>query len=255
MPEPEVQKRRRVVSDVPPPEPWWPSGVARVVCLISMLAGAAAVVLRAANGVAEIHLDTLVLVTHGVAAGALLSWAVGAMHNARNLAPDTLYRTPSRSWIAAVLLAPALLACWGAVVGWDWVRNESDVEFWSWNVLAPVAIGAIAVWAPFHYLRGQAVRVGTPARDLLGWLGAPLLVAGGGQLIFTLGLGDELEVGGITDTDRALELALTYAAPMLVFALTTWRATTAIDATLKIRWTRKAGEWRTAQQAAQYSQS
>ena len=99
------------------------------------------------------------------------------------------------------------------------------------------------VGLPFRYLSLQAARIGAPRRVMIEWFWVPVLAVGCGQLIMAMGLRGDLEADGLTDTERLVETGVVYGLPMLLFALTAWRATAAFDNLIDLRWRRWKTGW------------
>ncbi len=70
------------------------------------------------------------------------------------------------------------------------------------------------------------------------------MIAVVGVLIaMALGLHDQLADGGFTDLDRTIQVGVLYGVPALMFAMSTWRATTVFDEVIELRWLRWRSEW------------
>lgn len=183
---------------------------------------------------------------HAGVIGALIVWSFVSMRNADALVPATRYQSRSRGWVAASLWLLAFSAPIGAVVASDAARALFDDPNHPNYVFVQIAIGVIVaaiVWLPFRYLAVQASRVGAPRRVMFEWFLLPALAIGGGLLIMALGLRDDLQVDGLTDNERLVEASVVYGLPMLLFALTAWRATAAFDGVINVRWRRWKTGW------------
>ena len=116
--------------------------------------------------------------------------------------------------------------------------------------LLPIAIGVgallacfVLVWLPFRYHVRQAHRIGAPVSVVAAWFWLPLLTAVGVFTAMALGLHDLLANDGFTALERTVQLAVLYGVPALMFAMTTWRATTVFDEVIELRWMRWRNEW------------
>jgi len=58
-----------------------------------------------------------------------------------------------------------------------------------------------------------------------------------------LGLHETLAEDGFTDLERTVQVGVLYAVPALMFAMSTWRATTVFDEVIELRWLRWRTEW------------
>jgi hypothetical protein len=193
-------------------------------------------------------MDTLVvLVPHVMTAVMLVGWSALAMLDAARLVPPTRYQRSSRAWVAVVLWLGAFAAPVGALLVVERLRRafEDDADD-----LVVVAIGAgallvcfVLVWLPFRYHMRQAHRIGAPVRVVAAWFWLPLVTAVGVMAVTALGLHDLLADGGFSDLERTVEMAVIYGVPALMFALTTWRATTVFDEVIELRWMRWRTEW------------
>jgi len=229
----------------PPPRlfaTWW----LRYLLILSQLVGIAVVLMRefAVPG----GMGTLfVVVPHVMAAVMLVGWSALAMLDAARLVPATRYRQPSRAWVAVVLWLVAFAAPVAAVAVIERVRDRFTNDT---DDLVPVAIGAgtllvcfVLVWLPFRYHVRQANRIGAPVRVVAAWFWLPLLAVVGVLLVLAFGLRDLLADGGVTDLERTVQVGVLYGVPALMFALSTWRATTVIDEVIELRWMRWRTEW------------
>ena len=70
-----------------------------------------------------------------------------------------------------------------------------------------------------------------------------MLAVVGALATMALGLRDNLAEGGFTDLERTLQIGVLYGVPALVFAVSTWRATTVFVEVIELRWTRWRNEW------------
>jgi hypothetical protein len=129
----------------------------------------------------------------------------------------------------------------------EWARDRSVENPDDGRVLvatvAAVLVCFVLVWLPFHYHTVQARRIGAPTRIVGAWFWLPLAAGVGALLIRTLGLDHSLQKDGITDLERTIEVGVVFGLPALVFALTTWRATTVFDEVVDLRWRRWRGDW------------
>jgi len=229
----------------PPPRlfaTWW----LRYLLILSQLVGIAVVLLReyAVPG----GMDTLVVVApHVMAAVMLVGWSAFAMLDAARLVPATRYRQPSRAWVAVVLWLVAFAAPVASVSVIERVRDRFTNDT---DDLVPVAIGAgtllvcfVLVWLPFRYHVRQANRIGAPVAVVAAWFWLPLLAVVGVLLAMAFGLRDLLADGGFTDLERTVQVGVLYGVPALMFALSTWRATTVFDEVIELRWMRWRTEW------------
>ncbi len=229
----------------PPPRlfaTWW----LRYLLALSQLVGIAVVLMReyAVPGA----MDTLfVVVPHVMAAVMLVGWSALTMLDAARLVPATRYRQPSRAWVAVVLWIGAFAAPVGALAVIDRLR-ERFAE--STDDLLPIAIGVgalllcfVLVWLPFRYHVRQAHRIGAPVSVVAAWFWLPLVTAVGVFLAMALGLHELLADNGFTDLERTVQVAVLYGVPALMFAMTTWRATTVFDEVIELRWMRWRNEW------------
>lgn len=229
----------------PPPRlfaTWW----LRYLLALSQLVGIAVVLMREYAVPGE--MDTLfVVVPHVMAAVMLVGWSALAMLDAARLVPATRYRQPSRAWVAVLLWIGAFAAPVGALAVIDRLR-ERFAE--STDDLLPIAIGIgalllcfVLVWLPFRYHVRQAHRIGAPVSVVAAWFWLPLVTAVGVFLAMALGLHELLADNGFTDLERTVQVAVLYGVPALMFAMTTWRATTVFDEVIELRWMRWRNEW------------
>lgn len=194
-----------------------------------------------------------VVVPHLMAAVMLVGWSALAMLDAGRLVPATRYRRTSRAWVAIVLWLGAFAAPVGALMVVEWLRERFDDGT---DDLATIAVGTVAllvcfvlVWLPFRYHVRQAHRIGAPVRVVAAWFWLPLLCAIGVLLAMGLGLHDLLADGGFTDLERTVQVGVLYGVPALMFAMSTWRATTVFDEVIELRWLRWRTEWEQTLQA------
>jgi hypothetical protein len=99
------------------------------------------------------------------------------------------------------------------------------------------------VWLPFRYHVRQAHRIGAPVAVVAAWFWLPLVTVVGVLAAMALGLHDLLATDGFTDLERTVQVGVLYGVPALMFAMTTWRATTVFDEVLELRWIRWRNEW------------
>ena len=169
------------------------------------------------------------------------------MLDAKRLVPATLYRRSSSALVAVVLWLVAFAAPVGAFRVVEWARdrfadNPDDVAVVT-ATIAAVLLCFVLVWMPFHYHTAQAHRIGAPVRVVAAWFWLPLIAAVGVVLVDSLGLAEMLEDGGLTASERTVQVAVVFGVPALMFALCTWRATTVIDEVIDLRWRRWRKEW------------
>jgi hypothetical protein len=229
----------------PPPRlfaTWW----LRYLLALSQLVGIAVVLLReyAEPGAMDV---LFVVVPHVMAAIMLVGWSALAMLDAARLVPGTRYRRSSRAWVAVVLWIGAFVAPLAAVVIVDELRLRFGDDA---DDLVPTALGVVGmlvcfvlVWLPFRYHVRQAHRIGAPVRVVAAWFWLPLFAAVGVLTVMALGLHDLLADGGFTDAERTVQVAVLYGVPALMFAMSTWRATTVFDEVIELRWLRWRTEW------------
>lgn len=232
-------------SDPPPSlfPTWW----LRSMILGVMLAAPAMVLWVEYNGVAGDVRSSLPVIALHVGAGVLIVlWSFLAMRSAALLVPPSRYSRRSRGSIAVVLWVIAGAAPLGVVAANRRLSErleDSDDLSAAFLMIAIVLIAFLLLWLPFRYHARQASRVGAPHQVMIAWFFAPLLAAVGGILAVSLGLGDMLAEGGLSQTERTIQIGVAYAMPMLVFALSTWRAITVFDEVLDLRWRRWRTEW------------
>jgi hypothetical protein len=80
-------------------------------------------------------------------------------------------------------------------------------------------------------------------RVVAAWFWLPLFAAVGVFMAMGLGWHDLLADNGFTDLERTVQVAVLYGVPALMFAMTTWRATTVFDEVIELRWIRWRNEW------------
>ena len=232
----------------PPPRlfaTWW----LRYLLVLSQFVGVVVVLLReyAIAGGTDV---LFVVVPHVMAGVMLVGWSALAMLDAARLLPATRYQRPARAWVAVVLWLGAFASPAATAVVIQRVSGRfADVTDGT-DDFAPVAIGSgavlvcfVVVWLPFRYHVHQAQRIGAPVRVVAAWFWLALLAAVGGLATMALGLRDNLAEGGLTDLERTLQIGVLYGFPALVFAASTWRATTVFDEVIELRWTRWRNAW------------
>ena len=229
----------------PPPKlfaTWW----LRYLLVLSQLVGIAVVVLREYAAPGDMVVP-FVVVPHAMAAVMLLGWSAFAMLDARRLVPATRYQQPSRAWVAVVLWLGAYAA---PVIAYSVVERLREQFADGTDDLLPVAVGTVTVlmcfvlmWLPFRYHVRQAHRIGAPVGVVAAWFWLPLVAVVGVLAAMALGLHDTLAEDGLTDLERCLQVGIVYGVPALMFALSTWRATTVFDEVIELRWMRWRTEW------------
>jgi hypothetical protein len=193
-------------------------------------------------------MDTFfVVVPHVMAAVMLVGWSALAMVDAARLVPPTRYQQPSRAWVAILLWLGAFAAPVGAVLVVERLRSRFEEGA---DDVVEVATGVglllvcfVLVWLPFRYHMRQAHRIGAPVNVIAAWFWLPLVTAVGVVAVLAIGLHDLLADNGLTDLERTVEMAVLYGVPALMFAMTTWRATTVFDEVIELRWMRWRTEW------------
>jgi hypothetical protein len=231
----------------PPPQlysTWW----LRYSLFLTLLVTIAVVLLAEyGSGPGGLATHPLVVASHLLAAVLLVSWSALAMLGAGRLVPSTHYNHRSSAPVVVLLWLVAFMAPLGALRITDWARDRfsdpSDDVAAVMITVAAVMVCFILVWLPFRYHARQGHRIGAPARPILEWFWAPLFAAIGGIIITAFGLHDLLLEDGLTASERTLQVAVLYGLPALVFALSTWRATTVIDEVIDIRWRTWRSEW------------
>lgn len=229
----------------PPPRlfaTWW----LRYLLALSQLVGIVVVLLReyaVPGGLDEVF----VVVPHAMAAVMLVGWSAFAMLDAKRLVPATRYQQPSRWWVAVGLWIGAFVAPVVAVAAVDGFRErvtDGTDDLLPVSVAVGVLFGCfVLIWLPFGYHVRQARRIGAPVSVVAAWFWLPLVAIVGVLLAMAFGLHDMLADGGLTDLERTAQVAVLYGVPALMFAMTTWRATTVFDEVIELRWLRWRNEW------------
>ena len=189
----------------------------------------------------------LVIAPHVLAAMLLVGWTICAMVDADRLVPRPATTAVRRGASARLLWIIAFAAPIGFVAVVSRARTrfddpEGDLQAVALTVVAGV-LAVVLVWLPFGYLAGQAQRVGAPRRVFVLWFVGSMFAAIGSTVIVIIGLRDILADSGLTSAERALQTAVVYGVPAVVFALSTWRATTVFDEVIDLRWRRWRSEW------------
>ena len=233
-------------SDPPPrlAATWW----LRYLLLMTMLVCIAVVVTTEySTGPGGIVEAPLVIAPHVLAAGLLVTWSVLAMVDADRLVPASRYHRGSSGLLAACLWLLAFAAPFAVATVVVRARphfGDTDTDLQAVAASIAVAVlGLIVVWLPFGYLAGQARRIGAPSRVVVLWFVGSLFAAIGSLAIVVVGLHDLLADRGLTAAERALQIAVIYGVPAMVFALSTWRATTVFDEVIDLRWRTWRREW------------
>lgn len=218
----------------------------RYLLALSQLVGIVVVLLReyaVPGGIDEL----VVVIPHAMAAVMLIGWSAFAMLDAKRLVPATRYQQPSRWWVAVGLWLGAFAAPVVAVAAVDGLRDrvaDGTDDLLPVSVAVAVLFGCfVLVWLPFRYHVRQAHRIGAPTSVVAAWFWLPLLAIVGVLLAMALGLHDLLADEGLTDLERTVQVAVLYGVPALMFAMTTWRATTVFDEVIELRWMRWRNEW------------
>ena len=230
----------------PPPRifaTWW----LRYLLVLAQLVGIVVVLSTEYAGSGALVDSSTVRTPYVLAACMLVCWSALAMVDAKRLVPATHYRRGSSALLAVVLWLIAFVAPFAAFAAVEWARdrfveNPDDIGVVG-ATIAAVLVCFLFVWLPFHYHTIQAHRIGAPARVVGAWFWLPLIATVGVLLVDVLGLADTLNEGGLSSFERTVELAVTFGAPALVFALSTWRATTVFDEVIDLRWRRWRNEW------------
>lgn len=231
----------------PPPNllsTWW---LRYLLLLLMILAIATSLLVERASSPGDVVSSAPVIGLHLSAAALLVVWSDRAMRNAALLVPPTRYRQAARGWVATVLWLVALCApvVAGAVVSSLRRRAEDPVN--DGGVLTATVViallAAVVVYLPFRYHARHAQRIGAPHSVFLQWFWLPLLAAVACIGALALGLDQMLAEDGWTAGDRVARVAVGYGAPVLLFALSTWRAVTVFDEVIDIRWRRWRTEW------------
>jgi hypothetical protein len=177
----------------------------------------------------------------------LVCWSALAMTDARRLVPATPYQRASSGPLVVALWLLAFAAPIGGLRAVEWARDRfaanPDDALVIVTTVGAVLVCFVLVWLPFRYHTIQARRIGAPARIVGAWFWLPLVAGVGALLISALGLDDSLQENGLTDLERTIQVGVVFGLPALVFALTTWRATTVFDEVVDLRWRRWRGEW------------
>lgn len=229
----------------PPPQlfaTWW----LRYLLVLAQLTGIAVLLLRE-YAVPGGMTGAPVVIPHAMAAIMLVGWSALAMVDAARLVPATRYRRPSRAWVAVLLWLGAFVAPVAAVTVTDLVRErfaDSGDGFVAITLSAGAVLASfLLVWLPFRYHVRQAHRIGAPVTVVAAWFWLPLLAVVGVLAAMALGLQDNLAGDGYTDLERTIRVGALYGVPALMFALSTWRATTVFDEVIELRWMRWRNEW------------
>ena len=230
----------------PPPRifaTWW----LRYLLVLAQLVGIVVVLSTEYAGSGALVDSSTVRTPYVLAACMLVCWSALAMVDAKRLVPATQYRRGSSALLAVVLWLLAFAAPFAAFAVVEWARdrfadNPDDLGVVV-ATIAAVLVCFVFVWLPFHYHALQAHRIGAPARVVGAWFWLPLIAAVGVLLVDALGLADTLNEGGLSSFERTVELAVLFGTPALVFALSTWRATTVFDEVIDLRWRRWRNEW------------
>jgi hypothetical protein len=230
----------------PPPRiyaTWW----LRYLLLLTQLVGIVVVLSAEYVQPGRLSHSSSVVTTYALAAGLLVCWSALAMTDASRLVPATAYHRSSSALVAVVLWVGAFAAPLGVFRAVAWARdrfadNPDDAAVVVATTFA-VLVAFLLVWLPFHYHTGQAQRIGAPQRVVAGWFWLPIVATVGVVMVSALGLNDSLSQDGWTPGERTLHLAVVFGAPALVFALSTWRATTVFDEVIDLRWRRWRKDW------------
>lgn len=240
--------RRQVFAPLrsePPPHlfaTWW----LRYLLALSQLTAIAVVLLReyaVPGGMGA----AIVVIPHAMAAVMLVGWSALAMLDAARLVPASRYRQPPRAWVAVLLWLAAYGAPVAAMSVIDRVRERFSR---GGDDIVPVVAGVgavlvclLVVWLPFRYHVRQAHRIGAPVAVVAAWFWLPVLAVVGVLGAMALGLHDTLAADGFTDLERTIQVGVLYGVPALMFAMSTWRATTVFDEVIELRWMRWRAEW------------
>jgi hypothetical protein len=236
----------------PPPRlfaTWW----LRYLLFLAQLVGLAVVLLTEYSGAGEIRRSTTAGLPYLLAATMLVCWSALAMTDARRLVPATSYQRASSGPLVVALWLLAFAAPIGGFRAVEWARerfaDDPDDALVIVTTVGAVLVCFVLVWLPFHYHTIHARRIGAPARIVGAWFWLPVMAGIGALLISALGLHDTLNGNGVTnesgmtDLERTIQVGVVFGLPALVFALTTWRATTVFDEVVDLRWRRWRGEW------------
>ena len=236
---------QELASASPPPrlatQPWL-----RYLLLLSQAAGIAAVLQREYEQ-AGAMMVSIVVIPHVVAAILLVAWSIFAMLDAARLVPATRYVGTPRASVVVVLWLAAFAAPVAAYRVLEQVRDRFAERTDDLAVIA-ATVGAIVicffiVWLPFRYHIRQAHRIGVRGRVVAEWFWLPLFSLVGVLAVMALGLREVLMEDGTTDLERVAQVAVVYGVPALIFALSTWRVTSAFDNVIELRWIRWRSEW------------
>lgn len=230
----------------PPPSlvpTWWLRWT-----LLAVMSAAPAVVLwveyHGAPG--DVRSSTPVIALHVSIVALIAIWSFFAMGNTARMVPPSRYTSGSRGSVAVLLWALAGAAPIGVLAASHRLSgrlDDSDDLAAVFSMIAIVMIAFLVTWLPFRYHARQATRVGAPHRAMTTWFFAPMIAAVGGVVAVAVWLGDMLAEDGLTATERVIQIAVPYALPMAVFALSTWRAVTVFDEVIDLRWQRWRTEW------------
>ncbi len=230
----------------PPPRlfaTWW----LRYLLFLAQLVGLAVVLLTGYSGAGEIRRSTTAGVPYLLAATMLVCWSALAMTDARRLVPATSYQRASSGPLVVALWLLAFAAPVGGFRAVEWARDrfadDPDDSLVIVTTVGAMLVCFVLVWLPFHYHTVHARRIGAPARIVGAWFWLPVMAAVGALLITALGLHDTVNDNGVNDVERTVQVGVVFGLPALVFALTTWRATTVFDEVVDLRWRRWRGEW------------
>lgn len=230
----------------PPPRlfaTWW----LRYLLFLAQLVGLAVVLLTGYSGAGEIRRSTTAGVPYLLAATMLVCWSALAMTDARRLVPATSYQRASSGPLVVALWLLAFAAPVGGFRTVEWARDrfadDPDDSLVIVTTVGAMLVCFVLVWLPFHYHTVHARRIGAPARIVGAWFWLPVMAAVGALLITALGLHDTVNDNGVNDVERTVQVGVVFGLPALVFALTTWRATTVFDEVVDLRWRRWRGEW------------
>ena len=228
----------------PPPRlfaTWW----LRYLLFLSQIVGVVVVLLHEYAAPGEMD-STVIIVPHVMAATMLVAWSALAMLDAARLIPPARYARPARAWVAVVLWLLAFAAPVAAVA----TVRRAQVRFTEGDDLGVVATTTVIlmvcfllVWLPFRYHTRQAHRIGAPTRIVGAWFWLPLFTVVGVLVINGLGLHELLSDDGVTAAERTVQLGVIYGVPAVMFALSTWRATTVFDEVIDLRWNRWRNDW------------
>lgn len=228
----------------PPPHlfaTWW----LRYLLFLSQTIGVVVVLLHeyAAPGGMD---ATVIVVPHVLAATMLVAWSALAMLDAARLIPPARYARPARARVAVVLWLLAFAAPVAAVA----TVRRAQVRFTEGDDLGVVAATSVIlmicfllVWLPFRYHTRQAHRIGAPTRIVGAWFWLPLFAVVGVLVIDGMGLHELIAEDGVTAAERTVQLGVLFGVPAMMFAFSTWRATTVFDEVIDLRWNRWRTDW------------